>query len=46
MQIISAARASGGEPNASDAYTINGQPGDFYNCSKGKLMSSKSIIKA
>ncbi|KAK7364562.1 hypothetical protein VNO80_13299 [Phaseolus coccineus] len=34
MQIINAARATGGEPNASDAYTINGQPGDFYNCSK------------
>ncbi|KAJ8760447.1 hypothetical protein K2173_015114 [Erythroxylum novogranatense] len=25
---------SGGDPNASDAFTINGQPGDHYNCSK------------
>ncbi|KAL1818873.1 hypothetical protein DCAR_0415100 [Daucus carota subsp. sativus] len=25
---------TGGDPNASDALTINGQPGDFYNCSK------------
>ncbi|GLU06880.1 hypothetical protein SLE2022_238680 [Rubroshorea leprosula] len=25
---------SGSDPNASDAYTINGQPGDLYNCSK------------
>ena len=26
--------ASGGAPNNSDAYTINGKPGDLYNCSK------------
>lgn len=26
--------ASGGSPNNSDAYTINGQPGDLYPCSK------------
>ncbi|GAB4861039.1 hypothetical protein Ancab_036198 [Ancistrocladus abbreviatus] len=26
--------ASGGAPNVSDAYTINGQPGDLYPCSK------------
>ncbi|XP_050363765.1 laccase-15 [Argentina anserina] len=25
---------SGGAPNISDAYTINGQPGDLYPCSK------------
>lgn len=25
--------ASGGAPNNSDAFTINGQPGDLYNCS-------------
>ncbi|CAN0887947.1 Putative laccase-9 [Linum grandiflorum] len=25
---------SGGDPNASDAITINGQPGDLYPCSK------------
>ncbi|CAN1744806.1 LAC12, partial [Linum perenne] len=24
---------TGGAPNISDAYTINGQPGDLYNCS-------------
>ncbi|KAJ4850286.1 hypothetical protein Tsubulata_019913 [Turnera subulata] len=27
------ARRTGGAPNISDAYTINGQPGDLYNCS-------------
>ncbi|KAH7833420.1 hypothetical protein Vadar_006176 [Vaccinium darrowii] len=34
MEIIQSALISGGEPNTSDAYTINGQPGDLYNCSK------------
>ncbi|KAF7126385.1 hypothetical protein RHSIM_Rhsim11G0091800 [Rhododendron simsii] len=34
MEIIQTALANGGEPNASDAFTINGQPGDLYNCSK------------
>ncbi|KAI4352810.1 hypothetical protein L6164_007028 [Bauhinia variegata] len=33
-QIINAALQSGGEPNVSDAYTINGEPGDLYNCSR------------
>ncbi|KAF7127290.1 hypothetical protein RHSIM_Rhsim11G0092000 [Rhododendron simsii] len=34
MEIIQTALADGGEPNISDAFTINGQPGDLYNCSK------------
>lgn len=34
MEIIQSALISGGEPNTSDAFTINGQPGDLYNCSK------------
>ncbi|KAI8531624.1 hypothetical protein RHMOL_Rhmol11G0151100 [Rhododendron molle] len=34
MEIIQTALADGGEPNKSDAFTINGQPGDLYNCSK------------
>lgn len=25
---------TGGDPNSSDALTINGQPGDLYPCSK------------
>ncbi|XP_030461669.2 laccase-14-like [Syzygium oleosum] len=33
MAIINEALASGGDPNKSDAFTINGQPGDLYNCS-------------
>ncbi|KAF2297484.1 hypothetical protein GH714_024241 [Hevea brasiliensis] len=31
--IIDEALATGGDPNISDAYTINGQPGDLYPCS-------------
>ena len=34
MEIIETALESGAEPNKSDAFTINGQPGDLYNCSK------------
>ncbi|KAI8531614.1 hypothetical protein RHMOL_Rhmol11G0150100 [Rhododendron molle] len=34
MEIIQSALDGGGEPNKSDALTINGQPGDLYNCSK------------
>ncbi|URE36266.1 laccase-17-like [Musa troglodytarum] len=31
--VISQALQTGGGPNVSDAYTINGLPGPFYNCS-------------
>ncbi|RVW78072.1 Laccase-14 [Vitis vinifera] len=31
MEIIETALESGAEPNKSDAFTINGQPGDLYN---------------
>ncbi|KAL9679746.1 hypothetical protein QQ045_017612 [Rhodiola kirilowii] len=34
MEIIKTALKTGGEPHISDAFTINGQPGDFYDCSK------------
>ncbi|KAL1806209.1 hypothetical protein ACET3Z_029277 [Daucus carota] len=33
INVIREATRSGGAPNVSDAYTINGQPGDLYNCS-------------
>ncbi|KAF5790403.1 putative laccase [Helianthus annuus] len=39
IDVINEARRTGGAPNVSDAYTINGQPGDLYNC------SSKDTIK-
>lgn len=31
--MISQALQTGGGPNVSDAYTMNGLPGPFYNCS-------------
>ncbi|GFS46721.1 laccase 14 [Actinidia rufa] len=34
MELIETALEQGGETNKSDALTINGQPGDKYNCSK------------
>ncbi|KAG7037020.1 Laccase-3, partial [Cucurbita argyrosperma subsp. argyrosperma] len=34
MSVLRQALLSGAAPNVSDAYTINGQPGDFYRCSK------------
>ncbi|XP_073106221.1 putative laccase-9 [Elaeis guineensis] len=33
-EVIEDALRTGGGPKLSDAFTINGQPGDFYNCSK------------
>ncbi|XP_050366596.1 laccase-15-like [Argentina anserina] len=34
MEVINSALATGADPNTSDAFTINGQPGDLYSCSK------------
>ncbi|XP_047317759.1 laccase-3 [Impatiens glandulifera] len=33
IDVLREATFSGGGPNVSDAYTINGQPGDLYRCS-------------
>ncbi|GFZ15071.1 laccase 12 [Actinidia rufa] len=33
IDVVREATRTGAAPNVSDAYTINGQPGDFYNCS-------------
>ncbi|KAL8102797.1 laccase-12-like [Apium graveolens] len=39
VDVIREATRTGGAPNVSDAYTINGQPGDLYNCSsKGTVI--------
>ncbi|KAL5560054.1 hypothetical protein UlMin_036265 [Ulmus minor] len=35
-QLIDVALATGGEPNISDAFTLNGWPGALYNCSNEK----------
>lgn len=38
ITVVRQATRTGAAPNVSDAYTINGQPGDLYNCSsKGWL---------
>ena len=34
MEVLKEAVATGGNPNVSDAFTINGQPGDLYPCSQ------------
>jgi laccase len=34
MEVLNLFRQTGGDPNISDALTINGQPGDLYPCSK------------
>ncbi|XP_019459405.1 PREDICTED: laccase-5-like [Lupinus angustifolius] len=33
IDVVRQATQTGGAPNVSDAYTINGQPGDLYKCS-------------
>lgn len=33
-KVLKEALLKGGNPRTSDAFTINGQPGDLYNCSK------------
>ncbi|KAH7860397.1 hypothetical protein Vadar_012968 [Vaccinium darrowii] len=34
MEVITEALTTGADPNISDAFTINGQPGDLYPCSQ------------
>ncbi|KAF7024422.1 hypothetical protein CFC21_036777 [Triticum aestivum] len=34
VEVIREAQRTGGAPNVSDAFTVNGQPGDLYNCSR------------
>lgn len=45
VQLEHATIASGGAPPPADAYTINGQPGPNYNCSKqGNLYKQFKIL--
>lgn len=41
--IINQALQTGGGPNVSDAYTINGHPGPLYNCSAKGVKYSTNI---
>ncbi|GLU11930.1 hypothetical protein SLE2022_286480 [Rubroshorea leprosula] len=38
MDVLKLATFTGAGPNLSDAYTINGQPGDLYRCSNKETM--------
>ncbi|KAK8692112.1 hypothetical protein V6N13_075592 [Hibiscus sabdariffa] len=38
-KVLQRLRDTGGDPNISDAFTINGQPGDLYSCSKQGTVS-------
>ncbi|KAH6782433.1 Laccase/Diphenol oxidase family protein [Perilla frutescens var. frutescens] len=41
MKVMEEFVASGGQPRDSDAYTINGQPGDLYPCSSPHTFTMK-----
>ncbi|RWW42537.1 hypothetical protein BHE74_00051911 [Ensete ventricosum] len=43
IDVLNEAFIKGSAPNVSDAFTINGQPGDLYNCSKKRECSSLLI---
>ncbi|XP_047332965.1 laccase-5-like [Impatiens glandulifera] len=38
IDVVREATRTGGAPNVSDAFTINGQPGDFYKCSSNETV--------
>ncbi|XP_048598485.1 laccase-13 isoform X2 [Brassica napus] len=38
MDVLNMAQFTGAAPNVSDAFTINGQPGDFYRCSSQETL--------
>lgn len=38
MKVLEEFVASGAQPRNSDAYTINGQPGDLYPCSSRRKL--------
>ncbi|KAH9736280.1 Laccase-7 [Citrus sinensis] len=41
IDVAKQAQATGGGPNISDAYTINGRPGDLYPCSQNQTYTLK-----
>ena len=44
LKIYNETVVTGGAPNVSDAFTINGQPGDLYPCSKPGKKLLKLIL--
>ena len=45
MEVLQEFVTSGGAPRVSDAYTINGQPGDLYPCSSQGQFSNFTYMK-
>lgn len=44
IDVVRESTRTGASPNISDAYTINGQPGDLYNCSnKGNFITKMNL---
>jgi len=43
--VIAQALQTGGGPNVSDVYTINGLPGPLYDCSSKGVMTNISLIQ-
>ncbi|GLJ45710.1 hypothetical protein SUGI_0962030 [Cryptomeria japonica] len=46
IKVEAEAKLSGGAPNVSDAFTINGQPGGSYNCSKSDVLLTANQAEA
>ena len=45
MDVLRQALFTGAAPNVSDAFTINGQPGDLYRCSSKGMLSPFSYFR-
>lgn len=43
VDVENEALATGGAPNISNAYTINGKPGRLYPCSRSSKRSTSSV---
>lgn len=43
MEVLTEFVQNGGDPQISDAFTINGQPGDLYPCSKPGQISLQPL---
>ncbi|GAV65474.1 Cu-oxidase domain-containing protein/Cu-oxidase_2 domain-containing protein/Cu-oxidase_3 domain-containing protein [Cephalotus follicularis] len=43
IDIVNAAVATGAAPNSSNAFTINGRPGDLYSCSQNQTYKLKVV---
>lgn len=44
LSVLRQAQKTGAAPNISDAFTINGQPGDLYKCSSQGGLNLSDLI--